>query len=113
MRGVGTLKNDGAEKGSFTPEQILKLLAALPAGDEWRTMILLGYYTGGRRKDLATLKWGNIDLDEPSLCFIQKKTAHRTPGATFKIPVHPALRDHLLALRLPDDPHKPGFANLA
>ena len=112
IAGVRHLQHERAEKGTFTPEQILKLLAALPAGDEWRTMILLGYYTGGRLKDLATLKWGNIDLDEASLCFIQKKTAHRTGGAKLKIPLHPELHDHLLALRVPDDPNKPVFRNL-
>jgi integrase len=104
VAGVRHLRHERAEKGTFTPEQIAKLLSAAEKQPEWQTLILLGYFTGGRLTDLAGLKWENIDLAEASLVFTQKKTAHRGPKATLKIPLHPQLHDHLLSLRTTDNP---------
>ena len=62
-----------AEKGIFTPKQISTLLAAAP-DEEWRALIALGYFTGGRLIDLARLTWGSVERQKQTLCFKQKKT---------------------------------------
>ena len=98
IAGVRHLRHSHIEKGTFTPPQIIALLDAAP-DPEWRTLILLGYFTGGRLRDLVSLGWSAIDLAESSLVFVQRKT-----GAKLKIPLHPELHDHLLSLRAPDNP---------
>jgi integrase len=98
IAGVRHLRHSHIEKGTFTPAQIIALLSAAP-DPEWRTLILLGYFTGGRLRDLVSLNWSAIDLAESSLVFVQRKT-----DAKLKIPLHPELQDHLLSLRASDNP---------
>src|SRR5271166_1109671 len=41
---------------------------------DWKGLILSGYFTGGRLVDLARLSWGDIDLSEKTITFVQRKT---------------------------------------
>ena len=50
-----------AQKETFTPEEIAKLLQAAPS-DDWRGVILLGAFAGMRLGDALRLRWGNVDL---------------------------------------------------
>ena len=102
---VRRLKEEKAEKGVFTPDQILKLLNA--ADREWRGMILAGYFTGARLGNLARLKWENLDLVERSLTFVQDKT-----DAKIKVPIHPELLEYFQSLKMPADRGKPIFPSL-
>jgi integrase len=86
---IKRLKSVGAEKGIFTPEQIVRLLKAAPS-DEWRALIALGYYTGGRLMDLARLTWGAVDRTQNTIGFKQKKT-----GGDVVVPIHPELGRYL------------------
>ena len=71
------------EKGTFTPEQIAKLVEH--AEGDWKGLILAGYYTGGRLSDLARLKWANVDLSgEKCIWFVQKKVQGKSPKAQGK-----------------------------
>jgi integrase len=89
---IRSLKKTASEKGIFTPAQIIQLLAAAP-DEEWRALIALGYWSGGRITDLARLSWDKIDFEQGTLSFHQKKT-----GGEVLVPIHPELRRHLLAL---------------
>jgi integrase len=102
---VRHLRDAGTEKGVFTPEQI-RLLVDSAEGD-WKGLILAGYCTGARLGDLARLRWGQVDLEERSVSFTQKKT-----NAKIKVPVHPELEDFLLSRSVPDDGTKPLFPTL-
>jgi integrase len=75
----------------FTPDEIRALLAAAPS--EWRTLILCGYYLGGRLGDLAALRWDDIDLTASVIRFTQGKT-----NRAIEIPLHPELESHLLTI---------------
>jgi integrase len=87
---VKRLRGAAAVKGVFTPEQIAQLLAAAP-DDEWRALIALGYFTGGRLIDLSRLTWGAWERgEENAISFNQKKT-----GGGVTIPVHPELARYL------------------
>jgi integrase len=99
------LQDVRVEKGVFTPEQIRQLLHS--AESDWKGLILAGYYTGARLGDLARLRWGNVDLAERSITFVQKKT-----GAKLKVPIHPELENYLLSRSVPDDSRKPLFPKL-
>ena len=75
----------------FTPGELRALLAAAPS--EWRTLILCGYYLGGRLGDLAALRWDDIDLTASVIRFTFAKT-----NRAIEIPIHPELESHLLAI---------------
>jgi len=85
-----SLPEETAERSTFTPEQIGKLLNATEA--DWKGLILLGYFTGGRLRDLANLRWNAVDLKKQLITFTPTKT-----GKPVAIPLHPDLERHLLA----------------
>jgi integrase len=75
----------------LTPEEVRALLNVSP--EEWKTLILLGYYLGGRLKDLAILSWETVDLASGIVFFTQGKT-----GREVRVPIHPDLEDRLLSI---------------
>jgi integrase len=77
------------ERSVFTLAEIRALLSV--ASPEWRTLILLGFYTGARLMDLSRLSWDAIDLAGGLITLTQGKT-----GTKVTIPIHPALAQHLL-----------------
>lgn len=85
-----SLPEETAERSNFTPEEIGKLLKA--AEGDWKGLILLAYYTGGRLRDLANLRWSAIDLKGQLITFTPSKT-----GKPVAVPLHPDLERHLLA----------------
>ncbi|HEY2123356.1 MAG TPA: tyrosine-type recombinase/integrase [Chthoniobacterales bacterium] len=89
---IKRLRSVKAEKGIFSPLQISLLLKAAP-DEEWRALIALGYFTGGRLLDLARLTWGSVDRAKQTLGFKQKKT-----GGAVLIPIHPELWRYLKKL---------------
>jgi hypothetical protein len=80
-------------RSTFTTQELGALLLAAQQKPEWRTLILLGAYTGGRLMDLARLSWDAVDLTLGVVSF--------TPGKTdskITVPIHPALGEHLLSI---------------
>lgn len=55
-------KEISSERDVFTHENVQKLLNAAPSL-EWRTFILLGYFTGPRLRDCVRMTWDNIKPD--------------------------------------------------
>jgi integrase len=80
-----------APKDLLSPEQIEHLLQA--AEGDWKGLILSGYFTGGRLVDLARLTWGDTDLSEKTITFVQRKT-----GSPVQVPIHQDLYEYLLEL---------------
>lgn len=98
-RGVKYLKAADVEKVVFSPGEVARLVEA--AEGEWKTLILLGYFTGQRISDIVRLKWADIDLHEGQngrIAFYQKKNSKKVP-----VPIHPELSEHLSSLKLPAD----------
>lgn len=77
-----------SEKGVFTPEQIAKVVTT--AQGDWRTAILLGYYTAARLRDCTNLKVGQIDRVNGIITVNQRKTKKQA-----WVPIHPCLERHL------------------
>lgn len=69
------------EKRVFTVDELNKVLDF--ADDEWRSMIMFGYYTGQRLGDIARLKWSQIDLESEKIHLVTAKT-----GNTLNICMH-------------------------
>jgi integrase len=77
-------------RSAFTLEQFRALVAATEG--EWRTMILLAGYTGGRQQELAKVKWSQVDFAGGRITLERTKT-----GDDHWLPLHPALAAHLRA----------------
>ena len=82
-------ENRPHERDVFTPTEIRTLLNVAP--EEWKTLILCGYFLGGRLSDMAALSWDSIDLTAGVIFYRQGKT-----GGKVEIPIHPELEEHLL-----------------
>ena len=98
----------GTERGTFTTAEV-KMLVNTAAG-EWKTLILLAYYTGSRLSDCCRVAWQDVDLTGGSLTYTQGKTGHK-----LTVPLHPDLLTHLEALAGTDKAETfimPGMANL-
>jgi integrase len=90
---VKSLRDASHIKGTFTPEQIQKLIRE--AVGDWKGLILAGYYTGARLKDLATLQWENVNLAKRFILFRQSKTKRYASKSAVQIPIHPELQEYL------------------
>jgi integrase len=104
---VETLREDSeSPKQPFTLEQIKALLRH--AEGDWKGVIMMTLYTGMRLKDVANLRWENVDLPNKWLSFKAGKTRQR-----IKIPMHDTLHEFLLELSAPDSGKEFLFASLA
>jgi integrase len=96
---VPPLKTDRITKGTFTPEEIARLLKACADDPDWKGAILVGYFTGARLQDVCNLRWDSVDLAKKVISFRAGKT-----DQAITIAIHPELEDHLLPMADSDDP---------
>ena len=89
---VELLASADTEKDVFSANQVKALIGAAE-GDDWKGLILAGYYTGVRLGDLSNLQWSNIDEGAQIIEFRQAKTKK-----ALTIPIHPELRDWLRSI---------------
>jgi integrase len=102
------VQGTGVDRGTFTPAEV-KMLADAASG-EWKTLILMAYFTGARLSDCCRMEWAKADLSAGTLTFTQGKT-----GAKLTVPIHPDLLAHLEKLASNDKPEvfvMPHMANL-
>jgi integrase len=92
--------SDAHQRKPFKLAELKKILAA--ASEEWRTMILVGLYTGLRSSDCAGLTWANLDLANAQFTLTEKKT-----GKTRTLEIAKPLLRHLEGLRAGDNPTAP------
>lgn len=59
---------------------------------DWRTLVMLCGYTGGRQQEVAQLRWEQVDLKGRRLTLVRTKTSDE-----HWLPIHPALQAHLEA----------------
>ena len=89
-------KNDSEHQRPITEPEFLRLYAA--AANPWRTALLIGWHTGLRENDVASLTWDKLALD------FTRDAPIITPGKTARfnravqVPVHPQLAAALAAL---------------
>ena len=99
--GVKTVRNRAAsERRPFSLDELRSVLAV--AGDEWRSLIRFGLYTGQRLGDLAALRWPQIDLERDEIRLTTRKT-----DKSLIIPLAAPLREHILSLPAADNPKAP------
>jgi integrase len=96
---ITEVETEDCNRRPFTAAELKALLTA--ADSEWRTMILIAYYTGLRLRDCATLTWANVDLHTGSLNVLTEKTNRRQV-----LPIAEPLARHLEGIA-GDDPTAP------
>jgi len=100
--GIKPLKQR-AEKNVKQPFTVPELRLILSkASEEWKAMIIRGYYTGQRLGDIARLKVGDEDPHAGQVTMITGKTGRRVI-----IDMHPAYIDFVLSEKTSDDPAAP------
>ncbi len=100
-------ERDSVERGTFTAAEVKMLADA--AQDEWRTLVVLGYYTGARLSDCCKMEWKVVNLAQGTLTYRQGKT-----GKDVTIPLHPDLQRRLEQVASTDKPERfimPGMAD--
>jgi integrase len=97
---VSVLKRQRAEntRRGYTIEE-LRIVLREVAGTEWVSLIRFGLYTGQRLGDLASLRWGAVDLVHDHITITTGKT-----GRVVIVPICKPLKDHILALPGTDAP---------
>jgi integrase len=105
-KAVDPLTEEITEAGTFTVEQMADLLKASPSND-WKGLILAGFFTGQRLRDLADLRWDQVNLAEGMIFLKQGKG-----GSKVAIPIHQDLLDALLELPAADSVKAPVFPTL-
>ncbi len=81
-------KSEKQEREPFTPGEVSALVATAP--EEWKTVILLGFYAGLRLGDAVRLTWDAVDFSKGLLTFRAQKTKRME-----SLPIHPTLSAHL------------------
>ena len=100
------LKAKSSEKETFSPEQVSTLLNA--AEGEWKTVIMLGYFTGARLEDCAKMLWDNVNFERKIIDFVASKSSVRAV-----IPMTNQLETHLDSIASTDDPNPHLCPNLS
>ncbi len=84
-------EGESIERGTFTPAEVAMLVAT--ADPEWKTLILLAYFTGARLGDCCRTTWEGVSLTDGSLTYTQIKT-----GKKVLVPLHHDLQAHMETL---------------
>ncbi|MSU61566.1 MAG: site-specific integrase [Pedosphaera sp.] len=84
-------QKDGIERGTFNATEIRMLVDAAEA--EWKTLIMVAYFTGARMGDCVNLQWAQINFAKASVVFKTRKTKDN-----LELPLHPELQAHLESL---------------
>jgi len=90
---------DSDPKLPFALDEVQAILKACP-DDEWRTLVYLGFYTGGRIRDISDLTWASLEFGKnPAVAYRQRKIRKGSQGKV-RITMHPDLKDWLEEYRL-------------
>jgi integrase len=106
-----TLPDDvEAVKRPFTIEEVQAILRG--ATGDWIGACKIGFYSGARLRDVANLRWRNVDLQNRWIEFRQIKTRKKT-GGKVKLPMSEALHNYLSELPSSDNAEEFLFPSLA
>jgi integrase len=108
---VKTFDVEKEARDVFTHDQLCALVAK--ASPEWKTAILLAYYSGLRLRDAVSLSWDNVNFELRQIRYFPRKSNRglsRRPDwkkhvtGQLEVPLMPEVEAHLLSLPSTDDP---------
>ena len=117
---VKTFDVEKEARDVFTHDQLCALAAN--ASPEWKTAILLAYYSGLRLRDAVSLSWDNLNFELRHIRYFPRKSNRgqsRRPDwkkhvtGQLEVPLMPEVEAHLLSLPSSDDPAAKLCPNLA
>ncbi len=88
-RKITRKKQNPKSRRELTVDELHKLCRN--AEGEMRTLFALGLYTGLRRGDCCTLRWGEVDLKRGVIIRVPNKTA-RGKATPVRVPIHRVLK---------------------
>ena len=91
--GIRLRPSDSQSRRELTMDELHRLLAE--AKGEWRSLILIGIYTGLRLGDCCLLDWSQINIAQGVIQLVPAKT-RRHHQRLVTIPIHPALGSALM-----------------
>jgi integrase len=103
------LRVESSQRDVFSSAQVSALVNA--AEGDWKTMVLLGFYTGARIGDCANMRWDNINLVNGVVDFVPQKSRRKNKRVV--VPLHPNLLAHLEKLASTDRPENSLCPSLA
>lgn len=89
--------DDSHSRRELTKDELARLLNA--ADGDWRTLFLIGIYTGLRLGDCCQLDWSQVDLARGIIQLIPQKTRRHAHSRPVTIPIHPVLQTALEQMR--------------
>jgi integrase len=107
---VKTFNVEKEARDVFTHEQLRALVAK--ASPEWKTAVLLAYYSGLRLRDAVSLCWDNVNFELRQIRYFPRKSNRglsRRPDwkkhitGQLEVPLMPEVEAHLLSLPSSDD----------
>ncbi len=106
-------KEDSVKREPFTNEEVKALIEN--SDDQWTLSIQIGFYTGLRLRDIANLKWDNVNLLEGGSIEVEpmKQARKKEYKKRLEIPMHSALLSAFEDYPSSDDPEAFVFPNLA
>lgn len=78
------INGQSVEKLPFSVDELKHIINQ--ASVDWKTLIIIGYYTGARLSDCSRMKWSSINFATKTINFKAKKT-----GNEIKVPIHETL----------------------
>ena len=108
---IKTFRVEKESRDVFTHEQLRALISK--ASPEWKTSILLAYYSGLRLTDAVSLSWQNVNFERGQIRYLPRKANRglsRQPdwkkhvSGQLEVPLMPEVEAHLLSLPSSDDP---------
>ncbi len=111
-RGIELPLDDGRRDRFATPEEVQRLIDALPERD--RPLWATAFYAGLRRGELMALRWSDVDL---ATGVIRVQLSHdpesaitgspKSAAGNRRAPIPPVLREHLIEHRMRADARQP------
>ena len=86
-------EDDSVSREPFTLEEVEKILAK--CDDDWKGVVLLGFYGGLRLGDAARLEWESINFEARTITYLPAKTSRSRKRVL--LPMHEALGAYLSA----------------
>ena len=101
-------KAESLSRDTFTGEQVAALVRTTK-GTDWEGAVLFAYGTGARLRDVANLRWSNLDTVHGVVTFKERKGQKAAV-----LGLHPDFSDWVAEKRsVPDDPESFLFPSLA
>jgi site-specific recombinase XerD len=88
---------DATSRCAFTFKEVNAIFDHCP-NNEWRTLVMIAFYTGARIIDCTSLTWSAFDLDLKLINYKQRKI-RKGNMANLTIPMHDALHNWLSRLK--------------